>query len=42
MIPFFDRKLRIASTAYFDEEGAMGSVVVGYEENAFGPESCQW
>ena len=41
MIPSFDRKLRIASIACFDEEGAMVSVVVVYKENAFTPHICQ-
>ena len=41
MIPSFDRKLRIASTACFDEEGSMVSMVVVYKENAFTPHICQ-
>ena len=41
IIPSFDRKLRIASTACFDEEGSMVSVVVVYKENAFTPHICQ-
>ena len=41
MILSFDRKLRIASTACFEEEGAMVSVVVVYKENASTPHICQ-